>query len=125
MSPGNTALRLPHVLGERCNWCSKERPHHRVHRLQSNQVICDHCLEWHLHALDFLGGAPPKGCQECDRTWDELRNENPAALDVRMYIVPKDGINAMLCERCAIPYTRKRMDLYRDTEYGEQLERTA
>jgi acetone carboxylase gamma subunit len=120
-APGNV-VRLPHVLGTKCHWCSKERPQFRVHRLSSGQVICDYCLEWHVKAMEFLGGSVPAGCQECGRTWEQLRCEDPRALDVRIYVVPKDGILQMLCERCAAPYTAKRKDLYRDTEYGKYLE---
>ncbi len=121
----SSVMRLPNVLGVRCHWCSKELPEWRVHRLRSGQVICDYCLEWHIHAMQFLGGAVPRGCQECGRSWDELRNVDPRALDVKIYVVPKDGIQQMLCERCAIPYTHQRKDLYRGTEYGNQLEKRA
>jgi hypothetical protein len=104
----------------RCNFCSKERPEFRVHRLQSNQAICDHCLEWHLHALQFLGGAVPPGCQECGATWEHLCNSTPG-VEVRMYVAPKDGIYQLLCARCIRPYTAKRSDLYRGTEFGKTL----
>jgi hypothetical protein len=83
-------------------------------------VICDHCLEWHFHALDFLGGAVPAGCQGCGASWEKLRNSAPG-VEVRMYVVPKDGIYQMLCQACVVPYTGKRGDLYRGTQYGESI----
>lgn len=104
----------------RCNWCSKERPEFRVHRLSSGQVICDHCLEWHAHAQAFLGGDPPGGCQVCERTWDEIRGQT-AGVAVRMYVVQKDGILQMLCAECVGPYAAKRRDLFRGSEFGRTL----
>ncbi len=114
-------MNTPHVIAVRCNWCSEQRPQHRVHRLQSNQVICDYCLEWHYHALDFLGGETmPKGCQSCGSTWDQLQAAEPSE-QVRMYVVPKDGIMQLLCKTCVQPYTAKRADLYKGTQYGRDL----
>lgn len=102
------------ALAVRCNWCSKQYPEHRVHRLsnKAQQVICDYCLDWHVKAMDFLGGAPPCGCQNCDRSFADLIAAAPSALDVRIYIVQKDGIYQMLCEVCVQPYVAKRTDLY-------------
>jgi len=103
----------------RCNWCSRERPRHRVHQLRGHSgIICEYCLEWHLHALDFLGGALPNGCQGCDATRAELAERHPLEMAVRMYVVPKDGILQMLCGDCAGPYIGKRSDLYRGTQFG-------
>lgn len=105
------------VVAIRCHWCSRELPSHRVHRLASNQVICDHCLEWNFHALDFLGGAMPKGCQVCGQSWENLCAMEPGQSNVRMYVVPKDGILQLLCKGCAQPYVQKRADLYRGTQF--------
>lgn len=108
-------------IGIKCNWCSKFRPRWRTHRLASNQVVCDTCLEWHFHALDFLGGGvPPKGCQVCGSGWDTLRAREPEE-DMRMYVVPKDGIMQLLCRPCMLQYAGKRSDLYKDTDFGNQL----
>jgi hypothetical protein len=94
-----------------------------VHRLQSNQVICDYCLEWHFHALDFLGGAVPKGCQECGRPWEEIQNPTPGSA-TRMYVVPKDGIQQLLCESCVLPYAAKRQDIYGNTQFSKDQKLT-
>lgn len=110
---------VPHVLAVRCNWCSKQRPEFRVHRLQSNQVICDYCLEWHGHALEVMGGAVPVGCQECQRPTHEL-TADPLVLAVRLYVVPRDGIYQLLCGPCKDTHAPKHADLYRGTEYGRQ-----
>jgi hypothetical protein len=92
------------------------RAANRVHRLETNQVICDYCLEWHFHSMDFLGGAVPKGCQICGTPWEALRDRTPGNA-VRMYVVPKDGIQQMLCDQCILPYALKRSDIYRDTTF--------
>ncbi len=105
------------VVAVRCHWCSKQRPEFRVHRLSTGQVICDVCLDWHLHALQFLGGAAPRGCQVCERPWEQIRDFTPG-VEVRMYVVPKDGILQVLCARCAGPYVGKRPDLYQGTRFG-------
>jgi ribosomal protein S26 len=113
-------MSAPLVESVQCNYCSKWRPRFRVHAITNAQTICDHCLEWHLHALDFLGGAMPRGCQVCDRDWETLRDTTPGT-QVRMYVVPKDGIYQLLCASCATPYVGKRGDLYRGTQFGEAL----
>lgn len=106
-------------MDRQCNWCSKFRPDFLTHRLSSNQVICENCLDWHNAALEMLGGEPPRGCQECGRSWQTLSAETPG-LQVRMYVVPKDGIYQLLCPSCVRPYLPKRADLYRGTEFGSQ-----
>ncbi len=103
----------------RCHYCQKHRPRTRVHRLQSNQVICDHCLEWHFAALDMLGGSPPPGCQGCNHTWAELCAMT-AGQQVRLYVVPKDSIYQLLCATCVRPYLPKRAELYKDTQFGNE-----
>jgi hypothetical protein len=113
-------IRVPHVIGKRCNWCSKFYPPHRCHTLQTNAVICENCIDWHYNAHAFLGGAPPAGCQVCNATWEELRARDPQSLAVKIYVVQKDNNLQMLCEECISPYTDKRADLYRGTEYGKE-----
>jgi hypothetical protein len=103
----------------RCNWCSKQRPSFRVHQLASRQAICDYCLDWHNEALLMLAGGIPAGCQKCQRTWAQLRDETLGA-EVRMYVVPKDGIYQLLCASCVKPYLPKRADLYRGTKFGSE-----
>lgn len=109
----------PHVVAVRCNWCSQERPEHRVHRLTSQQAICDYCLEWHAAALNVLAGGMPRGCQECGASWQTLQACTPG-VQVRMYVVPKDGIYQLLCAACVRRYTPKRADLYAGTEFGRK-----
>ena len=40
--------------------------------------------------------------------------------EVRMYVVPKDGIYQLLCAGCVKPYLPKRKDLYRGTKFGTE-----
>jgi len=106
-------------IAVRCNWCSKQKPWHEVHRLSTNQVICDRCLDWHFHALDVMGGNMPNGCQICGHAWETM--QECAGERIHVYIVQKDGIYQVLCATCVTPYTGKRSDLYRGTEYGQSL----
>ena len=110
--------RVPDVVAVRCNFCSKQRPAFRAHRITAAQVICDHCLEWHMHAVDFLSGSAPAGCQDCGSTWAMLRDLSPTD-EVRLYVVPKDGIYQLLCATCVQRYLPKRADLYRGTQFGK------
>jgi hypothetical protein len=90
---------------------------------------CPRCIEWHLHALEFMGGAIPKGCQSCERAWEDIRaealrdaeKENAVLAEARIYVVPKDGILELLCRRCVTPYIQKRKDLYRGTAFGDAM----
>ena len=110
------------VMAVRCNFCSKERAPYQIHQVgTAGQAICDDCLEWHVHALDVLGGATPKGCQGCGKTWETMQAESPAVeVAVSVFVVPKDGIYQMLCSACSRPYVSKRADLYRGTEFGRK-----
>lgn len=120
MTASAAALRLPRVLSERCNYCSKQRPAFRIHQLENAQKICDHCLDWHNQAIGVLGGDVPSGCQGCDATWEFLR-KSQIGVEVRMYVVPRDGIYQLLCRACVKPYLPKRADLYRGTQFGSEL----
>lgn len=102
-----------------CHWCQKHKPRFLAHRLASNQVICQYCLDWHFHALDFLGGAPPQGCQQCLKTWQQLSDETPGT-QVRLYVVPKDNILQLLCAACVRPYLPKQSQLYKGTRFGAE-----
>lgn len=84
--------------------------------------LCQDCLLWHFHTLDFLGGAVPLGCQMCERSWELLEAEaRTVDSRVSMYAVPKDGIYQLLCSPCKDKYVPKRRDMYGDTAYGHQL----
>lgn len=107
------------VLKLRCNFCSKELPVHRVHQIQHAQIICDNCLDWHNKALDFLAGGSIPGCQVCERSWSVLRDE-AKSVEVRLYVVPRDGIYQVHCAACAADYLPKRADLYQGTEFGHR-----
>ncbi len=88
--------------------------------MASGQAICEECLSWHIHAVEFLGGAVPRGCQECGKTWEFLR-DSTLGDEVRMYVVPKDGIYQIHCALCVREYVRKRSDIYRGTQFGSEV----
>lgn len=82
--------------------------------------MCRRCHEWHGHALAVLAGAMPRGCQECGLSLEQLNDLDVSAI-TRMYVVPMDGIYAVLCLPCKEAYCAKRGDLYRGTEFGTRL----
>lgn len=108
----------------RCHYCSKNRFRFRIHVLASNQAICDYCLEWHHHAIEFLGGTcAPRGCQGCGMTWETLRDSVlgfDQGVEVRMWVVMKDGIYQLLCKTCVAAFLPKRADLYKGTQFGSE-----
>ena len=87
--------------------------------LPNGLVVCEQCQDWHKHALEILGGAVPLGCSGCGSTWQTLRDLQ-IGVEVRMYVVPKDGLYQVLCPVCAQQYLPKRSDLYKGTEFGHQ-----
>jgi hypothetical protein len=105
------------LVAVRCSFCSKERPAHRVHHLTNGQIICDYCMEWHRNAMDVLSGGVPRGCQECGATWEFLR-DSTLGVEVRMYVVPKDGIYQLLCSLCVAKYLQKVPHLNKGTRFG-------
>lgn len=112
--------KLPGVVKVRCHFCSKEKPAFLIYQLTRAQRICDYCLEWHQKALDFLAGGPIPGCQQCGHTFEFLHDSTPG-VEVRMYVVPKDGVYQVLCAACIKPYLPKRADLFTGTEFGKTL----
>lgn len=104
----------------RCHYCSKQRSPFRVHQTQNAQTICDYCLEWHNKALDLLAGRAMPGCQACGASWEKLRDSCPG-VEMKLYVVPREGIYQVLCAPCLKPYVSKRADLYRNTPFGASL----
>jgi hypothetical protein len=41
-----------------------------------------------------------------------------------MYVVPKDGMNSLLCGPCTAAYTAKRKDLYGNTQFWKDTKAT-
>lgn len=111
---------VPSVFRVRCNYCSKQRYPWEVHRLQNAQLICDDCIDWHNRAMEFLAGRALPGCQACGVSWELLRDSAPG-VEIRMYVVPRDGIYQVLCRACVMPYISKRADLYKDTAFGRTV----
>lgn len=105
------------VIAVKCHYCSRQLPAWRTHQITAAQRICDDCLEWHNKAIALLAGGPIPGCQCCGATW-ELQRDREISVEVRMYVVPKDGIYQVLCALCVRPYVSARGDLYRGTAFG-------
>ncbi len=113
------------VIRVRCRRCGKFRdPREFVHG--HTLGYCWFCYEWHAIALDAFAGNPPKGCQDCGRTYAELEALGTLSMDgrgdVRFAFHVKDGIYQVLGVACGCSgaYERKRLDLYGDTPYGRE-----
>jgi hypothetical protein len=113
-------VNVPGVVSVRCHYCSKEYPAWRTHQMHTAQRICDYCLDWHNKAIEFLAGRGLPGCQVCGASWEFL-HDSTLGVEVRMYVVPKDGIYQILCSTCIRPYVSVRKDLYGGTAFGAQL----
>jgi len=103
----------------RCHYCQQFRPRWRVHTFLRAQTICDYCLEWHNHALEFLAGELPRGCQACLVSSEELALRE-LGTHVRFLVVVKDGIYQMLCPDCARGYLPKRAEFFKGTQFGKE-----
>jgi hypothetical protein len=109
------------AVAVRCHYCSKQLPAWRTHLMSGGaQRICDYCLEWHNTAIEFLAGGAIPGCQGCGATFEFLR-DSTLGEEVRMYVVPKDGIYQVLCATCVRGYLPKRADLYKGTAFGTDV----
>jgi len=108
------------VLAVKCHYCSRQRPAWQTHQVTGAQRICDSCLDWHNKAIEFLAGHAIPGCQGCGASWELLRDREPGE-NVRLYVVPRDGIYQVLCRACVRPYVSKRSDLYKGTAFGASL----
>jgi hypothetical protein len=116
------------VILVRCNYCSKHRARSTVHHLGSaslpGQIICDDCLAWHNQAIELLAGNAMPGCQGCGES-NEIVYARSGGVEIRLYVVPKDGIYQVLCARCVGPYVSKRSDLYAGTPFGAAIKLNA
>lgn len=113
------------IVTVRCHYCSKDQhPGEIISIGTGGAKMCFRCYEWHVENINALAqGGVPMGCFECRVTWAELRarvgpDDNPD--DVKMFLVPKDGIYQLLCRTCSDAYERKRADLLRGTLYGQR-----
>jgi hypothetical protein len=116
---------VPQILRIRCHYCSKWHHPKEVLDIGVGGVkMCFRCHEWHIENIRaIVSQGVPVGCFECRKTWAELRllyrpGDNPD--EVKMSVVPRDGIYQLLCGTCSDAYERKRGDLIRDTLYGQQ-----
>lgn len=82
--------------------------------------MCLQCRDWHLHALQVLSGETPKGCQECGVTTEQLRHASHD-FTVSLYVVPANGIYAVLCEPCKLRFSIGMRGLFKGTPYGARL----
>lgn len=117
-------MTAPAIINAKCHYCSQWRLPGEIIQIGVGGVkMCFHCHEWHVKQIDAvaIGGVPP-GCFDCRKTWEELRlsfdlGDNPS--EVKMFLVPKDGIYQLLCRTCSDAYEQKRADLLKGTQHGQ------
>mgnify|MGYP001569448208 CR=1 FL=1 len=106
------------IVGTRCKVCSQfQNPKELIGDSRSG-FICWKCYENHCEALRTLGGEAPRACHECRTTFTQLEENSPDPEKVRMFLHWKDGCYQILCPPCSDKYVPKRLDLYRDCEFG-------
>lgn len=112
------------ILGEKCHYCQKFRGPAEVIDWPGGVRICVGCIQRHESALFSLStGTPPKECSECGKEWEELRHLQPPGDigGVKMACHFENGLYRFLCVTCDHDYTRKRADLYRETQFGQEI----
>ncbi len=108
------------IMAARCNWCSRQQSPRDLMALSTGQLMCRHCYEGHIEGLKVFSGEMPRGCWECGLSTEQL-NALHNGPTTRMYVVTKDGVYAVLCATCKEKYCVKRSDLFKGTEFGEDL----
>lgn len=111
------------VIGRRCQYCSQFRAKFRTMTAAGgNMVMCDVCYDRHTAELFRLANEIPAGCQECLLTFDELKARELSAGkgNLRMVVVWKDRRYQILCGTCSDAYLPKRVDLFKDTQFGRE-----
>ena len=107
------------MIRERCHYCSRFRQPLQIVRMSGGAAMCWHCYEWHLHALDLLAGAMPRGCQICGDDWQKI--EARPGYQSRTYLHMKDGLYQVACKPCSDAYVLKRRDWCGQTLFGRKM----
>ena len=102
-------------LYAQCPQCSR---HCAPEELVGTQPRCYRCQDWSERAAHVIDAAA--GCQECLASWQQLRERAPGA-DVKVYVVPSDGIYKVLCRPCCDDFVRKSRFLYAGTAFRETM----
>lgn len=115
-----SAVNAPRVVKVRCHYCQGFRSPLEVVTMSCNVVMCWRCYEWHQEALYVqFQQRPPKGCQECNLSYAELEARAPDG-NVRIVLVPKDGLYQVMCGTCSDAYLPKRVELFKGTQFGQE-----
>jgi hypothetical protein len=102
-------------LYAKCPQCGK---HCAPEELAGSQPRCYQCQEWHERAVNVLNAS--LGCYDCKKSWEQFRAEAGPA-EVKMYIVPRDGIYQVLCRPCCDEFVRLSRALYAGTAFAEAM----
>lgn len=105
---------------EPCPYCTRARSIHDLMPFAGGR-ICQQCYQAHLDALSAISsGKPPAECSECHATRQQMAERQIGNPEVRMAVHFERGIYRFLCLDCDRDYTRKRRELYADTQFGYQ-----
>jgi hypothetical protein len=110
------------VPGERCPYCQKFRSPLDIIRQPGGVNICIACEQRHLEALqamqtgNFLGE-----CSECGLRYDEIKARKRCGPRGEMAVHFENGRYRAMCLPCHAVYVPKRAELYRETEFGNDL----
>lgn len=110
------------IIGERCPYCQKFRSPQDMIPMLGGAKICVECERRHVEALEALSTGTFTGeCSECGLSAAELRAQHRCGPNGEMAVHFENGRYRMMCMPCDSGYVPKRAELYRDTEFGNDL----
>ncbi len=78
-------------------------------------------LDWHAHVSAFLDGSQaPRQRPGLRLDVGDARDSAPG-VEVRMWVVMKDGNYQAPCKPCVAKYLPKRKDLFQGTQFGSEV----
>lgn len=109
------------IRHRRCKVCLRNKPEATFYRVNDTEgSICGTCGDYHEQALMFFAtGTPPKGCQRCELTFEQLRTDmtvQDETVKTGMYLHMKDGVYQILCRKCSDWYSA-RCGMYENTPF--------
>jgi hypothetical protein len=109
------------LIQRKCRRCEKFRDPREF--VCGNTGYCYRCYEHHRLALDVLSGDIPKGCVECGVSMQALSESQALSdsrpnADIRLSVVMKDGLYAVLCPLCADRFEAANKQMFAGTPYG-------
>lgn len=111
------------IVTETCPYCTRGRSVLEMMPFAGTR-ICFNCYRAHEDALRAISaGTPPKGCSECNLTWQQLCERAGIQPDQQasMQVHYENGVYRFMCRACSRDYIRKRTELYGPTPFGYRV----